>query len=69
LVRQAWNAVRWVEVIQAMKQHGITHVVECGPGRVLSGTIKRIEPDLIALSVTDPETMQAAIDTLLAAQA
>ena len=56
-------------MIQVMKQHGITHVVECGPGKVLSGTIKRIEPDLIALSVTDPQTMQAAIDTLLAAQA
>ncbi len=69
LVRQAWHAVRWVELIQAMKQQGITHVVECGPGRVLSGTVKRIEPDMVALSVTDPETMQAAVDTLFAAQA
>jgi [acyl-carrier-protein] S-malonyltransferase len=69
LVRQAWHAVRWVELIQSMKQQGITHVVECGPGKVLSGTIKRIEPDMVALSVTDPETMQVALDTLFAAQA
>jgi [acyl-carrier-protein] S-malonyltransferase len=67
LVRQAWHAVRWVEIIQAMKAQGITHVVECGPGKVLSGMVKRIEPDLVAMSVTDPESMQIALDTLAAA--
>lgn len=66
LVRQAWHAVRWVELVQAMKQQGITHVVECGPGKVLSGMVKRIEPDMVAMSVTDPETMQAALDALAA---
>src|SRR5690606_8017563 len=35
LVRQAWHPVRWVETIQAMKAQGVTHVVECGPGKVL----------------------------------
>ena len=64
LVRQAWHPVRWVEIIQSMKAQGITHVVECGPGKVLSGMVKRIEPDLIALSVTDPVSMQAAIEVL-----
>lgn len=67
LVRQAWHAVRWVEIIQAMKAQGVTHVVECGPGKVLSGMVKRIDPDLVALSVTDPESMQVALDTLAAA--
>ena len=67
LVRQAWHAVRWVEIIQAMKAQGITHVVECGPGKVLSGMVKRIEPEMVALSVTDPESMQSALDTLAAA--
>ena len=67
LVRQAWHAVRWVEIIQAMRGQGITHVVECGPGKVLTGMVKRIDPDLVALSVTDPETMQAALDVLAAA--
>ena len=64
LVRQAWHAVRWVEIIQAMKAQGITHVVECGPGKVLSGMVKRIEPDMVAMSVTDPDSMQVALDTL-----
>lgn len=64
LVRQAWHAVRWVEIIQAMKAQGITHIVECGPGKVLSGMVKRIEPEIVALSVTDPASMQVALDTL-----
>jgi [acyl-carrier-protein] S-malonyltransferase len=64
LVRQAWHAVRWVEIIQAMKAQGITHVVECGPGKVLSGMVKRIEPDMVSMSVTDPDSMQVALDTL-----
>jgi [acyl-carrier-protein] S-malonyltransferase len=66
LVRQAWHAVRWVEIVQAMRGLGITHVVECGPGKVLTGMVKRIDPELVALSVTDPESMQAALDTLAA---
>ncbi len=64
LVRQAWHAVRWVEVVQKMKSMGVTHLVECGPGKVLSGLAKRIEPDLVAMYVTDPESMQAALDAL-----
>jgi len=64
LVRQAWHAVRWVEIVQKMKAMGITHLVECGPGKVLSGLAKRIEPDLVAMSVTDPESMQAALEAL-----
>ena len=61
LVRQAWHAVRWVEVIRSMKAHGITHIVECGPGRVLSGLVKRIDPDLTGLSITDPDSLQATL--------
>jgi [acyl-carrier-protein] S-malonyltransferase len=67
LVRQAWHAVRWVEIVQAMKAQGITHIVECGPGKVLTGMVKRIEPDIVALSVTDPDSMQAALDALASA--
>lgn len=67
LVRQAWHAVRWVETIQTMRAQGITHVVECGPGKVLTGMVKRIDPDMVALSITDPESMQAALDALAAA--
>lgn len=64
LVRQAWHPVRWVETIQAMKADGVTHIVECGPGKVLSGLTKRIDRDLQALSITDPVSLQQALDLL-----
>lgn len=64
LVRQAWRPVRWVEVVQAMKAQGVTHVVECGPGKVLTGLTKRIDGDLTGLAITDPASMQAALETL-----
>ena len=64
LVRQAWHPVRWVETIQAMKAQGATHIVECGPGKVLNGLTKRIDKDLVGLAITDPASMQAALDQL-----
>ncbi len=66
LVRQAWHPVRWVETLAAMKAQGVTHVVECGPGKVLAGLTKRIDRDLTGLSITDPASMQIALDTLKA---
>lgn len=64
LVRQAWHAVRWVEIIHAMKRAGVTHIIECGPGKVLSGLTRRIDRDLVSLSITDPASLQAALETL-----
>ncbi|NYT65938.1 ACP S-malonyltransferase [Alcaligenaceae bacterium] len=64
LIRQAWHPVRWVETIQAMKAQGVTHVVECGPGKVLNGLTKRIDRDLIGLAITDPASLQSALETL-----
>lgn len=64
LVRQAWHPVRWVETLQAMKAQGVTHVVECGPGKVLNGLTKRIDKDLLGLAITDPASMQAALELL-----
>jgi len=57
LVRQAAGAVRWVEVIQSLKARGITHVIECGPGKVLSGMAKRIDADLVTGAVHDPASL------------
>jgi len=64
LVRQAWHPVRWVETIQAMKAQGVTHIVECGPGKVLNGLTKRIDKDLVGVAITDPASMQAALELL-----
>jgi len=64
LVRQAWHPVRWVETIQFMKSAGVTHVVECGPGKVLSGLVKRIDRDLQVLSISDPASLDQTIAAL-----
>jgi [acyl-carrier-protein] S-malonyltransferase len=57
LVRQAAGPVRWVESVQALKLRGVAAIIECGPGKVLAGMVKRIAPDLDAASVYDPATL------------
>ena len=63
LVRQAASPVRWVETIRKMAAMGVTHVVECGPGRVLAGMTRRCSPELRSLALADrgslEETLQA----------
>ena len=61
LVRQAAAPVRWVETIQTMAQLGVTHVVECGPGKVLSGLTKRISSELASFAVTDKASLEQAL--------
>ena len=60
LYRQAFAPVRWVEVIQAMRAQGLTHIVECGPGRALAGMVKRIDADAVTANVLDPESLAEA---------
>lgn len=57
LYRQAFGPVRWVEVVQALKGRGITHVVECGPGKVLAGMVKRIDAELQGAALFDPASL------------
>lgn len=64
LVRQAWHPVRWVETIQTMKRQGVTHLVECGPGKVLSGLVKRIDRDLATFNITDPASLMQTLGAL-----
>lgn len=61
LVRQAASPVRWVETVQKMRAEGITHVIECGPGKVLAGLTKRINGELIGEAIVD----QASLDKVL----
>jgi [acyl-carrier-protein] S-malonyltransferase len=61
LAAQAASPVRWVETIRAMAAQGVTHIVECGPGKVLTGLCKRIAPDLDALPLNDADAIGAAI--------
>ncbi|HZW22679.1 ACP S-malonyltransferase [Noviherbaspirillum sp.] len=61
LVRQAASPVRWVETVQKMAADGVTHVIECGPGKVLAGLTKRINGDLVGEAVFD----QASLDKVL----
>lgn len=65
LYRQAFGPVRWVESVRAMQARGITHVIECGPGKVLAGMVPRIAPELKAAPLYDPVTL-AQIKELLA---
>jgi len=51
LQQQLYSPVRWVETIQMMRQQGIETILECGPGKVLSGLVKRIDKSLQAVSV------------------
>jgi len=65
LARQAASPVRWTQIVQSMATRGITHVVECGPGRVLSALTRRIAPTLQSLSICSPATLNQALSTLV----
>jgi [acyl-carrier-protein] S-malonyltransferase len=65
LYEQAFGPVRWVECVQAIKARGITTIVECGPGKVLSGLCRRIDAELTGVALYDPATL-AEVKGLLA---
>jgi [acyl-carrier-protein] S-malonyltransferase len=60
LYRQAFGPVRWVEVVQALKARGVSHIIEAGPGKVLTGMAKRIDAELQAVCVFDPASLAEA---------
>lgn len=64
LARQAASPVRWAEIIRRMADEGVTHVVECGPGRVLAGLTRRVVPTVESLALTDPTTIGEALSRL-----
>jgi len=62
LVAQLYSPVRWVETMQALRARGVTRIAELGPGKVLTGLMKRIDREIEAIAVLDP----ASVDALLA---
>ena len=64
LYRQAFGPVRWVECVQALKARGITHIIECGPGKVLAGLVRRIDAELTGAALYDPATLNEVKELL-----
>ena len=69
LVRQAFGPVRWVECVAAIKARGLSTLVECGPGKVLAGMVKRIDGSLTGLPLFDPASLAEVQSTVLGAAA
>jgi [acyl-carrier-protein] S-malonyltransferase len=64
LVRQVTAPVRWEEVVRRLAAEGVTACVEVGPGKVLSGLIRRIVPEVQVLNVEDRASLQATLEAL-----
>ncbi|MCI1678907.1 MAG: ACP S-malonyltransferase [Ewingella americana] len=62
LVRQLYNPVRWTESVEFMAAQGVEHLVEVGPGKVLTGLTKRIVDTLTAAAVNDTASLSAALE-------
>ena len=57
LYRQSFGPVRWVETVHALRARGLNHIIECGPGKVLSGLCRRIDAKVLSATVLDPESV------------
>ncbi|MCL1886641.1 MAG: ACP S-malonyltransferase [Betaproteobacteria bacterium] len=64
LVRQVAHSVRWVETVRKMASMGITHIVECGPGKVLAGLSRRIEGSLTGEAIVDQTSLENVLEIL-----
>ncbi len=64
LARQACSPVRWVEVVRSLAAAGVTHVAECGPGKVLAGLTRRIDGNLHGHAIVDPQSLEQALQAL-----
>jgi [acyl-carrier-protein] S-malonyltransferase len=64
LVEQLFSPVRWVETVEALGQRGVELIIEAGPGKVLTGLVKRIDKSLQALPVVDPASLDNAVEAV-----
>jgi [acyl-carrier-protein] S-malonyltransferase len=64
LVRQLYSPVRWVETVQYFGKQGITHNVECAPGKVLAGLNRRIDTNQQVLALNDGEALKSVLAVL-----
>jgi [acyl-carrier-protein] S-malonyltransferase len=64
LARQAASPVHWTATVVAMAGMGVTHLVECGPGKVLAGLARRIDDGIHAYAVTDSDAIAATMKEL-----
>lgn len=62
LVEQLYSPVRWEESVRRLIDLGVTHFIECGPGKVLSGLVKKIDRSVTVMPVYDNDTLQAVIE-------
>jgi [acyl-carrier-protein] S-malonyltransferase len=64
LYRQAFGPVRWVETVMALRALGVSAIVECGPGKVLAGLVKRIDSEVNTTTLADPASLQQVKEML-----
>ena len=69
LLQQLTGSVQWVKTIQRLSQEGVTQLVECGPGKVLSGLIKRIDRDLVTMTLGKQDDFATVKQAMLEVQA
>ena len=61
LIRQAYSPVRWIELVQAIVMRGAAHIIECGPGKVLTGMSKRSAGEVPCASIHDGASLEQCI--------
>ncbi len=66
LIRQVTGAVRWVECIGVLRQNNVTHAIEVGPGKVLTGLNRQIDRSLSTSNVEDPASLEKTLERLTA---
>ena len=62
LVDQLTKPVRWVECVESMAEQGVTHMIECGPGKVLTGLGKRINKSITGAVINDMASITKALE-------